>query len=219
MLAVTALSALLLHAAAPAADIRLPHTELRVIVRTEGVSPADNRLLTRGLAAAADIWRPYVDVSFVRSADPDDAALLPRGALELVITAQTLAGQDPGSLGWIAFTNGRPAPKISVSITAARHLLEQSSWRDRPLMALPPSIRESFLEQAIGRSVAHEIGHYLLRSSVHTTHGLMRARLVSADLMDGRRDHVLLEPSDVMRLQQGLLMVARERAGADLVDP
>lgn len=219
MLAVTALSALLLHAAAPAADIRLPHTELRVIVRTEGVSPGDNRLLTRGLAAAAAIWRPYVDVSFVRSTDPDDAALLPRGALELVITAQTLAGQDPGSLGWIAFTNGRPAPKISVSITAARHLLEQSSWRDRPLMALPPSIRESFLEQAIGRSVAHEIGHYLLRSSAHTTHGLMRARLVSADLMDGRRDHVRLEPSDVMRLQQGLLMVARERADADLVDP
>jgi hypothetical protein len=47
----------------------------------------------------------------------------------------------------------------------------------------------------------------------------MRARLVSADLMDGRRDHVRLEPSDVMRLQQGLLMVARERADADLVDP
>ena len=152
-------------------------------------------------------------------ADPDASARLPRGALELLITARTLSGQDPGSLGWIVFTNGKPAPKITVSMTAARRLLEQSSWRGRPLMALPPSFRETFLEQALGRSVAHEIGHYLLRSSVHTTHGLMRASLVSADLMDGRRDHVRLEPSDVMRLQQGLLMVARERTDVDRVDP
>ena len=145
--------------------------------------------------------------------------VLPRGALELLITARTLSGQDPGSLGWIVFTNGKPASKITVSMTAARRLLEQSSWRGRALMALPPSIRETFLEQALGRSVAHEIGHYLLRSGVHTTHGLMRASFVSADLMDGRRDHVRLEPSDVMRLQQGLLMVARERTGVDVVHP
>ena len=42
--------------------------------------------------------------------------------------------------------------------------------------------RRTFLARALGRALAHEIGHYLLGSKQHTARGLMKARQTAVDL-------------------------------------
>jgi hypothetical protein len=49
---------------------------------------------------------------------------------------------------------------------------------------LPSALADTFLGRALGRVVAHEIGHYLLGTREHTPHGLMRARYTPQDLLE-----------------------------------
>jgi hypothetical protein len=54
-----------------------------------------------------------------------------------------------------------------------------------PLAALPETLPDLFLARALGRALAHEIGHYLLPTRGHTVRGLMRARFALHELMEG----------------------------------
>ena len=47
--------------------------------------------------------------------------------------------------------------------------------------------RRTHLARALGRALAHEIGHYLLASSEHSARGLMKAQLVANDLFGPSR--------------------------------
>ena len=53
-----------------------------------------------------------------------------------------------------------------------------------PFASLPETIAEVFLGRALGRALAHEIGHYLLPDEGHTAVGLMRARFVPLELLE-----------------------------------
>ena len=48
-------------------------------------------------------------------------------------------------------------------------------------------IREQVVGRAIGRVIAHEIGHVLLRTTGHAPHGLMRAVQRADELVDPAR--------------------------------
>ena len=56
----------------------------------------------------------------------------------------------------------------------------------------------------IGRVVAHEIGHWLLRARDHSTTGLMRAHHTTDALADPGREGFGLAPADVARLRAAL---------------
>lgn len=162
----------------PPGDIARPRLLVSVDVEARaGLNPAS---LKGALQIARDIWRPYVDI-----------AIAPRGELQrsievdelrVVITDRQLAGADDG-LGWIEFVNGEPERTITVSTGVATRLMEAATWAERPFMAWPVRLRHDFIMRAIGRSIAHEIGHYLLRSKVHTPTGLMRQKMSVADIM------------------------------------
>jgi len=49
---------------------------------------------------------------------------------------------------------------------------------------LPLALADTFLGRALGRVLAHEIGHYLLGTGEHTPHGLMRAQFTPQDLLE-----------------------------------
>lgn len=69
------------------------------------------------------------------------------------------------------------------SIDGARRVLAAAGFRD-----VTARVREHRLGVVLGRAVAHEIGHYLLRTSRHAPTGLMRTRVDArefADLRDG----------------------------------
>lgn len=51
-------------------------------------------------------------------------------------------------------------------------------------VSLPQSLGDLILARALGRALAHEIGHFLLGTSAHAERGLMRARFAPLEFVD-----------------------------------
>lgn len=64
----------------------------------------------------------------------------------------------------------------------------------------PTILRQVVLGRVLGRALAHEIGHFLLRSRGHSQIGLMRANQSIADLAAPERFRFNLSPDEVARL-------------------
>jgi hypothetical protein len=152
------------------------------------------------LTEVRELWKPYLTVAFRSEADPE-AGCAP--TVRLIITDRTEATPDAQGrtpLGWIEFVDrGQPAQTITVSARTARMMQQDGRWLGRPLGSVPFAAGQSFLSRALGRAIAHEIGHYVLRSTAHSSAGLMRPRFSVADIMD-RRSHFRLGPEDEARL-------------------
>jgi hypothetical protein len=87
------------------------------------------------------------------------------------------AGRDVSTtaLASVRFSDGEPEPIVFVyhsRITAiiARGWLGGTTYDEWPV-----TLRETVLARALGRVIAHELGHILLRSTRHARLGLMRA--------------------------------------------
>ena len=136
------------------------------------------RVLKLALDEAEAIWRS-ADVAIewhVTTCDRDSASRL---SVQIGDETPPLSSANKQVLGWILFTAPSvPVPRIIVSQAAVGQLMDrQEQYREEPA-----ALREIRLSRAIGRALAHEIGHYLLRSSVHPPAGLMRATHTSSDL-------------------------------------
>jgi hypothetical protein len=188
-----------------------PRLLLQVRVDAPGL-PAGSRLKTLETEVAA-AWRPYLDVEFAWPGD-----LVARGLddrLELVITDRLPPSGDPRALGWIDFPSaGRPARTIHASLPAARALSDTVRW-PTPTGLVPASVREQFVLRALGLSIAHELGHYLLQSTAHAEHGLMRSHFSAADVAGHRPEHLALQPGDTATLRLRLLQYARAIAAPE----
>jgi hypothetical protein len=160
------------------------------------------------------IWRPYAEIDF---GGPGAGAGAYDDALRLLITDHSQrAGINGAVLGWIEFLDGEPRNTITVSMAAARTLMNQGKWLGRPIDSLPPVLRQRFLTRALSRSAAHEIGHYLLRSTAHAERGLMRERMTIEEIMDDAPGLNRLLPAEVAALGQRL---AGSLAAAPAGDP
>ena len=73
--------------------------------------------------------------------------------------------------------------------------------------------RQSGVDNAelLGRAVAHEIGHLLLRARSHSRTGLMRGAWSREDLMRNRREDWVFSPVDRQKLQLGAAARAAAR--------
>jgi hypothetical protein len=192
---------------AKAAASSIAH-RLHVLVTVDPVSASKSDNFTALAGEVREIWRPYADVD-LDIVNPVAAVATVAAtydeALRLVITdrLRTHDLADARALGWIEFlAPGRPRHVVTVSTAVAVQLMNEGVWGDRPLKDLPRRIRERFLQRALGRGIAHEIGHYLLRSSVHASRGLMRDRLNAAEIMERAPDDIRLQPAEVERLQR-----------------
>jgi hypothetical protein len=58
--------------------------------------------------------------------------------------------------------------------------------------------------ELLGRALAHEIGHLLLRARTHSPTGLMRGIWSIAELTQNRREDWLFAPADRRRLQHNV---------------
>jgi hypothetical protein len=146
-----------------------------------------------------EIWRPHMNIVWGNGPE----TLASGQTVGVLITDAPPPARDTGapSLGWIEFFGeGRPADRVAVSISGARAMLETGTWLGRPLKTLPPDVRQLFIVRALARALAHEIGHYVLRSKAHPSGGLMRARFTVEDIMDGRRSRFRLTPPEQRQL-------------------
>lgn len=181
-----------------------PPARLQLLVRVKPDAGAlDKTLMTDVFAEASAIWKRYVDIEFI-AADREPA----RGFdddLTLVVRNQPLRRSEADSIGLGAIefqAPDRPAHAITVSIAATEQLAARGAWAGRPFDALPRRVHDDFVARALGRTIAHEIGHYLLRSTAHAHRGLMRPQFTAAELMDRRLAAYELEPAQVGVLEQ-----------------
>jgi hypothetical protein len=104
-------------------------------------------------------------------------------------------------LGWIVFDDPQtPEQEIYLSYENALTLLDKSDGVVGPTRSMPQLQRETLLARALGRSLAHEIGHYLLASKVHTDKGLMMAVHSAFELFGIERVRFGLTPSEQRRM-------------------
>ena len=72
----------------------------------------------------------------------------------------------------------------------------------------PPALRDRVLGRIVGRVLAHEIGHFVLRSPRHASRGLMRPIQYITELMAGDGELFGLTPEDLDLLRTALTLRA-----------
>jgi len=105
------------------------------------------------------------------------------GSLKVLIMAREVPGAGvPASLtvGELVLNEGA-MPLAIASITGARRIVEEAQ---RFQVLERPHAVEHRLGVVLGRAVAHEIGHYLLRTKTHAPRGLMRAAIDAREFAD-----------------------------------
>lgn len=155
-----------------------PHVHLR-IDQHGGLSASD---LDNVVGEVREIWGTVgVTVTAGRFADPVPAAAMVL-SLRLVGARHTDSEGRP-VLAWVNVESlSEVVPTAFVSVATVRDVLAAAPYRGKPLNQRPRSLLERFVTRAIGRAVAHELGHYLLARG-HDHDGLMRPRYSIDDLM------------------------------------
>ena len=171
---------------------------IAVDVVFEGL-PMRRRLQESAMDEVTHIWARYaVDLRRVGSGDPGRD-----GAVRLTVV---LADHPEGkvtinALGSIAFVDGEPEPTIVMYPNAVALLVSLIKINNHLDQEWPFALRDLVHGRVLGRALAHEIGHYLLRSRDHSVVGLMRARQSALDLTRIDRDGFTLSPGDRLRVR------------------
>ena len=154
----------------------------RIFVSIDQVGGLSPRELSAAIEQVRLVWkRAGVTATFGRYGDP-----LPAGAarVSLRIIHERRSVDEAAILAWTSVTpDGRPQPALFVSAPGVVDLLSDTDIKGRPFTQRPQALRQQLIGQAIGRVVAHELGHYLLQSAGHAHRGLMRPRYSADDLV------------------------------------
>src|SRR5262245_33301127 len=152
---------------------------------------------------AAAIWsehRVVVDLALPCGSEPDEA---------IVLTVQPGYPQAPAgtnlkvALGAIAFADdGTPFSRVTVFFDRLLRSIKNERLGDVAEERWPPDLRQRIIGRALGRVIAHEIGHYLLGTRTHSSSGLMRSVQPFAELFRQPHTGFLLSRSDEQRLMR-----------------
>lgn len=175
---------------------------LQVSLAFPSAHPFPPLTVRTAVAEAATLWAPY-GVEIDDDAPGADASADRECLSVVVIPAARPAPrrESPMVLAFIRFLHdGRPAPIITVlvddllRIIAAARVVGSREWQ------WPPVMREQIVGRVLGRVLAHEIGHYMLRSPHHTAGGLMQSVQIADTLVSPERRAFSLSPHERERL-------------------
>jgi hypothetical protein len=165
---------------------------------------------------AARVWKRYdiqVDGKVPTACDGRSMSLL------VVLDRERPKEEGEGGLGAIRFTpDGSPDSTITLHYDTIAHLATSQPVMGVEPLLWPPRLRDEITARAVGRALAHEIGHYLLRWPHHAKSGLMRGELRASALADPTNNSLVLDDSDRARLALALraspLVLARSEDGS-----
>jgi hypothetical protein len=161
-------------------------------------------VIDTAVAEAAGIWAPYrVAIEDARSCirTNDDRRVL---TVVPVVVSPARSGSEPGwrgALGQIRFApDGAPEDTITVFVTDIEQFIAGATLLGGFVRPWPQALRNQLFGRVLGRVLAHEIGHYLLRSPRHTADGLMRPLQLAGDLMSPSRHRFTLTAAEAARV-------------------
>ncbi|HWW86149.1 MAG TPA: hypothetical protein VNZ26_21280 [Vicinamibacterales bacterium] len=191
------------------------------------VSPKLIPLMT---AETDEIWR-QANMTFLwqRESPPASASARwmpasssPHAELRVVVSNAVRSETERGlPLGWIAFDgpaaggSGRapvPEAEVYVSSASAFIMLNHAPEVVGHVNDMPLLERDTFVARAMGRALAHELGHYLLASKTHSAKGLMRAVYTAAELFGPARLGFTIDTAQRQEIADRLL-IGRRVAG------
>jgi len=181
MIAMTCLTALALVAAKPS----VTSMAVVVVASREITDSLVNQICTEAKA----IWAPAgIALEWNRDAPKRSGRL----TVDVTIDDRRTAAAKDGALGWLTFTNDGPDRFIHLSRASAEDLLRSTPGLNDATI----TTHEALIGRALGRALAHELGHYILQSKVHTRRGLMRAIWTSDQSFAFIRDGFELTPEE-----------------------
>jgi hypothetical protein len=147
-------------------------------INVSAASDIPSTLVTRALDETDSIWRA-AGVEFVWRRGPGPH---PPAALTVVIGHDRRPVREGAmALGWIYFDEMTPGQRLYISYANVLQLMRESSGVTGPQDRMPIFEREVLMARAMGRALAHELGHYFLASKEHTKKGLMKAHRTAAE--------------------------------------
>ena len=165
--------------AARCADVGPRELTLHMIDRARLTTTAQTTLMTE----VTRIWRPAGFAVAWRPAPAGEIQDAGTGVYVIVVPeAQDLTTENGFGLALIRFSNGQAHRHIYASVGATARVIARDTVH--PRLATPPGrVAQQGIARALGRAVAHEVGHYLANSPDHAPRGLMRASHRTADLV------------------------------------
>jgi hypothetical protein len=159
-----------------------------------------------GMVAEADaIWRAYgIRVVLLPLRATEIAPCDVRITLTFKSAQGRATGADdpsPARLGSIWFDDGVPSRAIAIDADAIAARVLEAASSERPLDRWPPGLAALVTSRALGRVLAHEIGHYLLASPAHSPAGLMRPAFDGRQLAGWDRRGFQLDAQVLPRLR------------------
>jgi hypothetical protein len=197
-----------------------PHREPVLVGIALDVAGSEEVQDAAAMIAEADaIWRQYgvivVDASReITRVDVVLKVIIRSSRSGLVASWRTghIAHAGDGRLGEIVFNNsGRPADAFALDPDAIAATIRRTRADVCDVDACPPAFLKVVMARALGRVLAHEIGHYLLALPAHAASGLMRSAFTARELAGLDRQTFALSAALVPRLRDRLLRLRSER--------
>jgi hypothetical protein len=191
----------------------VPVTHVAVVLDATSFPLRQLRAMTDETSA---IWRAYnVRMSWVRDvADtrgPEDVRIVVRLTQSPHPDELQVDAEGRAVVGAIRFVDGIPDGVIALSPAAIEAVLLAIDWNGRPLTEWPKAVQEDLTGRAMGRALAHELGHYLLAEPHHTRVGLMRPSFKGRELLEASRRRFQLQPGNLDALGPRMARLTAER--------
>ena len=177
LIAATSMTAM--PAGSPEAPAQRPADIPSVTISVHSAPAISPVIIDRTLEEASAIWRPTgVTFKWQKEASVRAEANPPRPTRPRVLIDDK-RGTPRGAaspMGWVNFVGDEPDGDIHISHGNAERFVLTVGGIDGAARRMTPAERFLLLGRTLGRALAHEIGHYLLKSREHTTNGLMKGR-------------------------------------------
>ena len=179
-------------------------------INVAAASDISSTVVSRALDETASIWRA-AGIEFVWKREP--APFTPATLTVVIGHNQRPAREGALALGWIFFDESTPGQQLYISYANVRQLMLESYGVTGPQDRMPIFEREVLMARAMGRALAHELGHYFLASKEHTKKGLMKAHRTAAEFFGPDERNFKLDGAQrsliTARLAQESVIVSR----------
>jgi hypothetical protein len=202
-----------------------PNTTLELSVDVTALMPMPTLRLNAMVREVTALWVPH-GVSFTWIATPprwEPSGVIPtiRVIDDGCRPARVWAAGETGlctsagpaqPVGTAIFVEGKATAEdiLFVSVNRVVEIVADARFVDRPVREWPSGVRDDLVGRALGRVLAHELGHYLLGLREHSPGGLMQP-LFRTDLLISRDRRIFELPQRLVpRLRARLEVLAAQ---------